>query len=158
MPITPPRCSGCSLSAEEGAIVFGRSGAFASEIMKNRATSDFKQAPRSETAEKILDLAEMLIQTRGYSAFSYKDISDVLGIRKAGIHYHFEFKTDLGVAVVDRYAERFGKALANIAGQQVVVINGHAYCAICGVRRYARQGVLVWRAGRRNSCTTAEIT
>ncbi len=67
---------------------------------------------RSETAEKILDLAETLIQTRGYSAFSYQDISDSLGIRKASIHYHFPSKTDLGIAVVDRYVARFGAALA----------------------------------------------
>ena len=60
----------------------------------------------------------MLIQTRGYSAFSYKDISDVLGIRKASIHYHFEYKTDLGIAVIDRYADRFGRALAEIAGNK----------------------------------------
>jgi TetR/AcrR family transcriptional repressor of nem operon len=70
---------------------------------------------RSETAEKILDLAETLIQTRGYSAFSYQDISDSLGIRKASIHYHFPSKTDLGIAVVDRYAARFGAALAMLA-------------------------------------------
>ena len=44
---------------------------------------------KSETAEQILDLAETLIQTRGYSAFSYQDIADSLGIRKASIHYHF---------------------------------------------------------------------
>jgi TetR/AcrR family transcriptional repressor of nem operon len=99
--------------------------------MKNMATSNFKQAPRSETAEKILDLAEMLIQTRGCSAFSYKDISDVLGVRKAGIHYHFEFKTDLGVAVVDRYTERFGGA-CEYCWQQVVVINGHAIARYAG--------------------------
>ena len=43
---------------------------------------------RSETARQILDLAETLIQTRGYSAFSYQDIADSLGIRKASIHYH----------------------------------------------------------------------
>ena len=72
---------------------------------------------RSETAEQILDLAETLIQTRGYSAFSYQDISDALGIRKASIHYHFPSKTDLGIAVVDRYIERFGNALAVIAGE-----------------------------------------
>ena len=53
---------------------------------------------RSTTAEDILDRAEALIQTRGYSAFSYQDISDTLGIRKASIHYHFPSKTDLGVA------------------------------------------------------------
>jgi TetR/AcrR family transcriptional repressor of nem operon len=76
-----------------------------------------KSAPRSDTREEILDLAEMLIQTRGYSAFSYQDISDALGIRKASIHYHFPSKTDLGVGVVERYVDRFGKALDAIAAQ-----------------------------------------
>jgi TetR/AcrR family transcriptional repressor of nem operon len=70
---------------------------------------------RSDTAEQILDLAEMLIQTRSYSAFSYQDIADSLGIRKASIHYHFPSKTELGLAVVDRYVARFGAALAAIA-------------------------------------------
>jgi TetR/AcrR family transcriptional repressor of nem operon len=73
---------------------------------------------RSETAERILDVAETLIQTRGYSAFSYQDIADGLGIRKASIHYHFPSKTDLGIAVVDRYASRFGAALAAIAADE----------------------------------------
>ena len=73
---------------------------------------------RSETAEQILDLAEKLIQTRGYSAFSYQDIADSLGIRKASIHYHFPSKTDLGIAVVDRYVARFGAALVAIAQDQ----------------------------------------
>lgn len=72
-------------------------------------------APRSETAEKILDLAERLIQTRGCSAFSYQDIADVLKIRKASIHYHFESKTELVTAVIDRYTEKFDEAMANIA-------------------------------------------
>jgi TetR/AcrR family transcriptional regulator, transcriptional repressor for nem operon len=73
---------------------------------------------RSGTAEQILGLAEKLIQTRGYSAFSYQDIADSLGIRKASIHYHFPSKTDLGVAVVDRYVARFGAALVAIAQDQ----------------------------------------
>lgn len=76
------------------------------------------QKQRSHTAEQILDLAEMLIQTRGYSAFSYQDISDALGITKASIHYHFASKTDLGIAVVDRYVARFGAALVAIAEDQ----------------------------------------
>lgn len=73
---------------------------------------------RSDTAEQILDLAETLIQTRGYSAFSYQDIADSLGIRKASIHYHFASKADLGIAVVDRYIARFGTALTAIADDQ----------------------------------------
>lgn len=73
---------------------------------------------RSDTAEQILDLAEMLIQTRGYSAFSYQDIADSLGIRKASIHYHFPSKTDLGIAVLDRYVARFGAALTAVGEDQ----------------------------------------
>ncbi len=70
---------------------------------------------RSETAEQILDLAETLIQTRGYSAFSYQDIADSLGIRKASIHYHFPSKAELGIAVVDRYIAGFEAGLTAIA-------------------------------------------
>jgi TetR/AcrR family transcriptional regulator, transcriptional repressor for nem operon len=73
---------------------------------------------RSETAEQILDLAETLIQTRGYSAFSYQDIADGLGIRKASVHYHFPSKADLGIAVIDRYIARFDAALTSIADDQ----------------------------------------
>jgi len=73
---------------------------------------------RCATAEQILDLAETLIQTRGYSAFSYQDIADALGIRKASIHYHFASKTDLGIAVVNRYIDRFDAALVQVAGDE----------------------------------------
>lgn len=68
-----------------------------------------------DTASAILDLAEMLIQTRGYNAFSYQDISEALHIRKPSIHYHFPSKADLGVAVIERYAARFGEGLDVIA-------------------------------------------
>jgi TetR/AcrR family transcriptional regulator, transcriptional repressor for nem operon len=70
--------------------------------------------PRSKTAEEILDIAEFLIQTRGYSAFSYQDISVKLGIRKASIHYHYPTKAELGCAVVERYVSTFEQALAQM--------------------------------------------
>lgn len=76
------------------------------------------QKQRSETAGQILDLAQALIQTRGYSAFSYQDIAEQLGIRKASIHYHFPSKADLGAAVIDRYVARFGAALSAIAADR----------------------------------------
>jgi TetR/AcrR family transcriptional repressor of nem operon len=91
----------------------GKARTSASRFVKRKT----KPAPalRSETADKILDLAERLIQTRGCSAFSYQDIADALKIRKASIHYHFESKTDLVTAVIDRYTEKFDAALKNIA-------------------------------------------
>jgi TetR/AcrR family transcriptional repressor of nem operon len=66
------------------------------------------------TADRILDVAERLIQTRGYHAFSYADVSEAVGIRKAGVHYHFPSKDDLGRAVAARYRARFAEVLARL--------------------------------------------
>ena len=55
------------------------------------------------TREQILDLARHLFQSRGYQGFSYRDISEPLGVKNAAIHYHFPSKTDLGLALIDRY-------------------------------------------------------
>jgi len=57
----------------------------------------------SETQNRILDSAMGLLQSRGYSAISYQDISDEVGIRKASIHYYYPSKGDLAEAVVHRY-------------------------------------------------------
>jgi len=66
---------------------------------------------RSDTAERILDVGENLIQTRSFNAFSYQDISDALGIKKASIHYHFASKSDLGAAIMKRYRQRLEAAM-----------------------------------------------
>jgi TetR/AcrR family transcriptional repressor of nem operon len=66
------------------------------------------------TAERILDIAERLVQTRGFNNFSYADIAGELGITKASLHYHFPGKAELGQALVTRYGERFFDALARI--------------------------------------------
>jgi TetR/AcrR family transcriptional regulator, transcriptional repressor for nem operon len=66
------------------------------------------------TAERILDIAERLVQTRGFNNFSYADIARELGITTASLHYHFPSKAELGQALITRYAERFGEALDRI--------------------------------------------
>jgi len=72
--------------------------------------------PKAEagTATRILDVAERLVQTRGFNGFSYADIAAELGITKAGLHYHFAGKAELGEALIVRYSERFAEALAAI--------------------------------------------
>jgi TetR/AcrR family transcriptional regulator, transcriptional repressor for nem operon len=59
------------------------------------------------TREALLRAAEQLVRTRGYSAFSYADLAEAVGIRKASIHHHFPAKSDLGCALVDNYSARF---------------------------------------------------
>jgi TetR/AcrR family transcriptional repressor of nem operon len=68
------------------------------------------------TAHRILDVAEQLVQSRGYNGFSYADIAGELGITKASLHYHFASKADLGGALIDRYSARFAEALEQIDG------------------------------------------
>jgi TetR/AcrR family transcriptional repressor of nem operon len=70
--------------------------------------------PRASTAQRILDIAEQLVQGRGYNGFSYADIAGELGITKASLHYHFAGKAQLGEALIERYAARFAEALEDI--------------------------------------------
>jgi TetR/AcrR family transcriptional repressor of nem operon len=66
------------------------------------------------TASRILDVAERLVQVRGFNGFSYADIAAELHITKAALHYHFPGKADLGAALISRYANRFAEALAEV--------------------------------------------
>lgn len=63
----------------------------------------------SETREQILDIAEDLLRSRSFHAFSYADIADRIGIRKASIHYHFPSKEELGLALIDRFGARMDR-------------------------------------------------
>lgn len=66
------------------------------------------------TATRILDIAERLVQVRGFNGFSYADVAAELGISKAALHYHFAGKADLGEALISRYTSRFAEALADV--------------------------------------------
>ena len=61
----------------------------------------------SPMAHRILDHAQLLVQTVGYNGFSYAEIAEELGIRKATIHYYFRTKTELCVTLLRRYRTRF---------------------------------------------------
>src|SRR5580693_9184454 len=72
----------------------------------------------SGTADRILDAAEALAQTRGFNGFSYAHIAEQLGITKASLHYHFRGKAELGEALIARYADRFASALEEISNSE----------------------------------------
>ena len=86
--------------------------------------------PRSsKTPLHVLDVAERLIQTRGFNGFSYADVAEEVGITKASLHYHFPTKADLGLSLVHRYQENFEEALAELArggGDTRTLLEGYA--------------------------------
>ncbi len=70
------------------------------------------------TRDRILDATQRLIQAQGFSGFSYADVAEQVGIRKASIHHHFATKDDLALALMVRYRQRFAGALAVIHREQ----------------------------------------
>jgi TetR/AcrR family transcriptional regulator, transcriptional repressor for nem operon len=69
---------------------------------------------QNHTAERILDIAERLVQTRGFNNFSYADIAGELGITTASLHYHYRGKAELGHALLTRYTQRFADAVGQV--------------------------------------------
>jgi TetR/AcrR family transcriptional repressor of nem operon len=66
------------------------------------------------TSDEILASARTLIMGGGYNGFSYADIAEVVGIRKASIHHHFPSKVDLVRELVKRYREDGELAVAGL--------------------------------------------
>jgi TetR/AcrR family transcriptional repressor of nem operon len=58
-----------------------------------------------DTRQRILDSAQRLTQTRSFEGFSFQDIADEIGIRKASLYHHFESKDDVAVAMLQRAAD-----------------------------------------------------
>ena len=54
----------------------------------------------SNTREQIINKAAQLMLQRGLNGFSYRDISEPLGVKNAAIHYHFPSKADLVLALI----------------------------------------------------------
>jgi TetR/AcrR family transcriptional repressor of nem operon len=96
------------------------------------------------TTVRILDVAERMLQVRGYNGFSYGDVAEELGITRAALHYHYRGKAELGQALIERYAARFAAALA--------VLDATAPDAAAKLRGYAGLYLDVMSADRMCLC------
>jgi TetR/AcrR family transcriptional regulator, transcriptional repressor for nem operon len=105
-----------------------------------------RSSDTNDTAARILDIGERLVQVRGFNGFSYADVASELEMTKAALHYHFPGKAELGRALIARYTEHFTEALAAIdatipdapdklaayAGLYSEVLRGQRMC-LCGM-------------------------
>ena len=67
-----------------------------------------------DTRERVLNVAQDLVQRRGINGMSFQDLSDAVGIRKASVHHHFASKTDMVSALLERYQSEFGREVGLI--------------------------------------------
>ncbi len=68
----------------------------------------------TDTKTELLKSAEILIRRRGYSGFSYADLSDAVGVKKASIHHHYPTKEQLVASVLAAYRSKYADGLAHI--------------------------------------------
>lgn len=68
------------------------------------------------TADDILACTRKLVVARGYNGFSYADVAEVVGIRKASIHHHFPSKVDLVRTLLGRYRQETEAGLKHLEG------------------------------------------
>ncbi|MFT3701745.1 MAG: TetR/AcrR family transcriptional regulator [Agriterribacter sp.] len=61
--------------------------------------------------DKILDTAERLFYTQGYNSTGINQVIEEADIAKASLYKHFESKTDLMVAYLERFHERWYERL-----------------------------------------------
>jgi TetR/AcrR family transcriptional repressor of nem operon len=52
------------------------------------------------TRDRIIDTTRRLIQTRAYHGFSFQDIADNVGIKKASLYHHFKSKDEVAIEVL----------------------------------------------------------
>ena len=104
------------------------------------------QSTRPDTRAALIRMAGSLLRSKGYSAFSYADLAEAVGIRKASIHYHFPTKEDLGLAVVHAHVahamqacDRIRREHPSVAGRLIAFADWFADSAragslpLCGV-------------------------
>lgn len=84
------------------------------------------------------------MRTRGYAAFSYADLAEKVGIRKASVHHHFPTKEALGTALIDSYLQDFEAALEQILAEEKT--------ASARLTRYAEFFASSMRAGMMPLC------
>lgn len=106
-----------------------------------------RQPEQTDTRSAILDIAERLVQSRGFNGFSYADVAAELGITKAALHYHFPGKAELGEALVRRYSTRFDEALAvidtrDVAAPEKLTAYADLYLGVLREKRMCLCGML----------------
>lgn len=69
----------------------------------------------TDTKTALLNAAEVAARSKGVDGFSYADLAQAVGIRKASIHYHFPTKAILTAALMDRYHATLDRACHAIA-------------------------------------------
>lgn len=94
---------------------------------EKKSLQHLKKTGDSLAQESVKQKAQRLgmhyLQLKGYNGFSFQDIADDLGIRKASLHYYFASKEDLGIEILNDYIrafDRWTQAKAHLSAEEKI--------------------------------------
>ncbi|CAM3903199.1 TetR/AcrR family transcriptional regulator [Bordetella bronchialis] len=83
--------------------------------------------------EQLLNHARVLLMTRGYNGFSYRDLATLVGVKTSSIHYYFPTKEDLVLEAVNTYSSEVLGHVRAIDGKQSAARQLEAYAQAFGM-------------------------
>ncbi len=60
-------------------------------------------SPTVDRRSEVLAHSRALLRTRGFNAFSHRDLAALVGVKSSSVHYHFPSKEDIGLALIGDY-------------------------------------------------------
>lgn len=91
------------------------------------------------TKNMIMTEARKMVQSRGYSSLSFRDLAGAVGVKSSSVHYHFPTKGDLAAAIANQYANEAS------AGFDEIIESG------ADVKTCMKHYIKRWRAALENS-------
>jgi len=79
---------------------------------------------------EILAVSRELLQTRGFNAFSHRDLADRVGVKSSTVHYYFPTKEDIGVALIREYMAETLALFEELGGTADPQARLEAYCRL----------------------------
>jgi TetR/AcrR family transcriptional repressor of nem operon len=71
----------------------------------------------TDTRQTILSVARKMVQSRGYSALSFRDVAASVGVKSASVHYHFPTKGALGSELARNYTDEMAAYLSDVLAE-----------------------------------------
>ena len=108
---------------------------------------------RSDIRDKLLSAARERFLNTPYSKVTTREIAELAGSNLAMIHYYFGSKEDFGLAVIDRFAERYRQRLETFLDDvEVTPLNRIRNYLESGLARFAQnqcaKGCLIGNLGQ----------
>ncbi len=76
-------------------------------------------SPAVDRRAEVLAHSRALLRTRGFNAFSHRDLAALVGVKSSSVHYYFPTKEDIGLALVEEYRAEVMALLASLEDRPV---------------------------------------